>query len=195
MQLPQIRLQSTFAQTAIRTTPAKLEIQQSPADLTIEQPKADLSIERTPSRLTIDQTKAREDVGMISVARKTEMDAQQGHSDLLAGISRRVQEGNEMMRIEDGGNPIASQAKRNLDDTKSFNIGWIPSPGSVKVDYSPSKVEINWKVNKPVVESRMNKPEISYTPGKAEVSLKNHASLKIDFDNLKYIGTNYEQSI
>ncbi|WP_338368149.1 DUF6470 family protein, partial [Enterococcus faecium] len=121
MQLPQIRSQTIFAPTEIRITPAKLEIQQRPADLRIEQPKADLSIERITSTLTIDQTKAREDVGMISVARKTEMDAQQGRSDLLAGISRRIQEGNEMMMIENGGNPIASQAKRNLDHTKPFN--------------------------------------------------------------------------
>ncbi|CAM3979580.1 DUF6470 family protein [Mesobacillus zeae] len=196
MQLPQIRLESTFAQTQIQTTPAVLEIEQPGPEMSMEQPQAELQIERTPSRMTIDQTKAREDMDLKSIRSRIEEAADRGYEDWLAGIARRSQDGDELMMIENRGNPIAEQAKRNSESPLyEFNIGWIPSAGSVKIDYDPGKVEIRAKANKPVISIKANKASVSYTPGKAEVSLKNYPSLKIDFENLKFVGNNYEQSI
>ncbi|WP_210367198.1 DUF6470 family protein [Bacillus sp. REN3] len=196
MQLPQIRLQSTFAQTEINTIQPMLEMEQPKAELAIEQPPAELQINRTPSKLTIDQTKAREDMDLKSISRRIEEAAQQGYEDWLAGLARVSQDGDELMMIENGGNAIAEQAKRNSEPPMlEFNIGWIPSAGSVKIDYDPGRVDLDWKVNKPIIESRINKPIIHYTPGKAEISMKQYPSLKIDFENLKHVGMKYEQSI
>ncbi|WP_079506673.1 DUF6470 family protein [Mesobacillus jeotgali] len=196
MQFPQIRLQSTFGQTDINTYNAKLEIEQPKAELNIQQPHAELDLSRAPSKLTIDQTKAREDMDLKYISRRIEEFAQQGYEDWLTGLARVAQDGDELMMIENGGHPIADQAKRNSESPLlDFNIGWIPSAGGVKIGYDPGKVEINWKVNKPIIESRINKPIANYTPGKVEVSLKEYPSLKIDFENLKYVGINYEQSI
>lgn len=196
MQLPQIRLESRFAQTEINTQNAKLEIEQPQADLGIQQRPAELDINRTPSKLTIDQTKAREDMDLKNISKRIEEFANQGYQDWLSGIARVSQDGDELMMIENGGHPIADQANRNSESPMlDFNIGWIPSAGGVKVGYDPGKVEIDWKVNKPVVESKINKPVIDYSPGQVEVSLKEYPSLKIDFDNLKYVGINYEKSI
>lgn len=196
MQLPQIRLQSTFAQTEINTYKSVLEIEQPKSELSIQQPKAELDIHRTPSRLTIDQTKAREDVDLKHISRRIEEAAQRGYQDWLSGLARVSQDGDEFMMIENGGHPIAAQAQRNSETPMlDFNIGWIPSAGGVKLNYNPGEVDLNWKVNKPIIESKINKPIINYSPGKAEVSLKEYSSLKIDFENLKYVGINYEQSI
>jgi hypothetical protein len=196
MQLPQIRLQSSFAQTEIKTYKAMLEIQQSKADLSIQQPAAELNINRKPSKLNIDQTKAREDIDLKNISKRIEEYSQQGYQDWLSGIARVSQDGDELMMIENEDQPIADQAKRNGESPMfDFNIGWIPSPGGVEIGYDPGEVDINWKVNKPIIDSRINKPAISYTPGKAEVSLKEYPSLKIDFDNLRFVGINYEQSI
>lgn len=196
MQFPQIRLQSTFGQTEINTRPAVQEIEQPKAELNIQQPAAELDVKRTPSRLTIDQTKAREDMDLKHISKRIEEFAQQGYEDWLAGLARLSQDGDELMMIENGGHPIADQAKRNSEHPMlEFNIGWVPSAGSVKVGYVPGKVDINWKVNKPIIESKINKPIYNYTPGKVEVSLKTYPSLKIDFENLKHVGINYEQSI
>lgn len=196
MQFPQIRLESKFGQTEIRTQSSKLEIEQPKAELSIEQPAAELNIDRKPARLTIDQTEARADMDLKPISRRIDEAAQQGYQDWLSGLARVSQDGDELMRIENGGNPIADQAKRNSESPMlDFNIGWIPSAGSVKIGYDPGKVDINWKQNKPLIESRLNKPIINYTPGKAEVRLKQHPSLKIDFANLRHVGINYEQSI
>jgi hypothetical protein len=196
MQLPQIRLQSTFAQTEINTYKSVLEIEQPKSELSIQQPPAELNIYRTPSRLTIDQTKAREDVDLKHISRRIEEAAQRGYQDWLSGLARVSQDGDELMMIENGGDAVAAQAKRNSESPMlEFNIGWIPSAGGVKINYDPGKVEINWQVNKPIIESAINNPNINYTPGKAVVSLKQYPTLKIDFENLKYVGVNYEQSI
>lgn len=196
MNFPQIRLQSTNAQIEIYTQKGNLEMEQPAAELSIQQPPAEMQIDRKPSRLTIDQTQARADVDLKSIFKRTEEVAQFGRQDWLNGIARRAQEGEELMKIENKGNPIAEQAKRHvLRPEHQFNIGWIPSAGSVKISYDPGKVDIHWKVNKPIVESKYNKTIINYTPAKVDVQLKQYPSLQIDFANLKYVGIHYEQTI
>ena len=134
MNFPQIRLETQFARISLKTNYAKVNIQQRNADLSIEQPKAELHIERTPSKLTIDQTQAWEDMDIKHISRRIEEEAQKGRSDVLEGIARRAQEGNDMMKIEHGGNPLPQHAKVNsVKRWKEFNIGWIPSHFSVKM--------------------------------------------------------------
>ncbi|WP_110112535.1 DUF6470 family protein [Bacillus sp. CGMCC 1.16541] len=196
MRLPQIRLESTSAKVNVQTVPAKMEQSQPAADLSIQQPQAEMTIERTPSQLSIDQTKAWEDMDLKHISRRVEEAVDQGHEDWLAGIARRAQEGEDLMRIEDGGNPIPDHAKQNSESpTYDFNIGWIPSPGGVKIGYTPGKVDIRWKTNAPIIQSSINKPVLNYEPGKVNVSMAQYSSLKIDFEHLYYRGTNYEQKI
>ncbi|QFT90647.1 hypothetical protein FIU87_18545 [Bacillus sp. THAF10] len=197
MLFPQIRLQSTSAQTQLHIQKPTQEIQQPKAELSIEQPKPELTINRTPSKLTIDQTQAREDMDLKSVGRRIEEAAQFGYQDWLEGLSRVAQDGNELMRIENGGGAIVRQAKRNSEGPeKQFNIGWIPSHFSVKINYEPSSVDIQWQERRPIIDAQINKPTHHYTPGSTEVKLANYASLDIDFENLRYVGTGgYEQKI
>lgn len=196
MNVPQIRLQSTSASLSIRTTPGRMDIEQPPAELDIQQPQAKMEIERKPSKLTIDQTEARADMDLKSVRRRIEEYSQQGYEDWLAGLARVAQDGDELMMIENGGDAIAAQAKRNSEDPMyEFNIGWIPSAGSVKISYDPGSVKVNIEPQKVVNHSRPQKPNIQYSPAQVDVSLKRYADLQIDFANLKHVGINYEQEI
>ncbi|MBM7570244.1 DUF6470 family protein [Aquibacillus albus] len=196
MQLPQIRLQSQMANIQINQTPAQQSIQQNNAIQTIKQPKADLDIQRTPSKLTIDQTQAWEDMDLKPISRRIEEAAQLGKQAVLKGIARRARQGDELMKIENNGNPIARQAKENgFDEPKQFNIGWIPSAGAVKIDYQPSSVEVNIQPRKPIIESTVQKPNIDYKPGEVDISLKQRNELHIDFINLDLGGANFETTI
>ena len=193
---PQIRLQSTPAKIDIQVQRGSLEMEQKPADLEVEQPKAEMTIERRPSKLTIDQTKAREDVGYKSVPRMIEDAAAEGKQAVLEGIARRGRDARELLQIQNGGNPIASLAKRNSQgETKQFGLGWIPSPNSVQIDYDPGEVTVSVEPKKAVINSTTNKPQINVTPSKVNISLAQYPSLEIDFENLKYVGVNYEQYI
>ncbi len=183
MRIPQIRLESTNAQIGIKTINAVNNISQPKADLSIEQPKADMKINTTPSKLTIDQTQAREDVDLKSIFRRTEEFAQMGYQDLLAGIARRTQQGAELMKIENRSNPISSQAKQNsVKPWKEFGLGFIPSAGSVKIQYDPAKVDIEIEPNKPIINVKVNKPIYEYEPGKVDIYLERRNDLKIDVE-------------
>lgn len=185
MNVPQIRLESNFIKMGLNIEKPKQEIEQPPAIQSIQQPKAILEIDTIPGRLTIDQTKAREDVDLKSVGRRVEEFAQNGYQDWLKGLERRASQGTELMKIENGGNPIASQAKENSEgQPKQFNIGWIPSHNSVKIQYESAKVNIKAQPQKPKIEVEIGKPTHSYTPGKVSTEIIEKNSLSIDFINL-----------
>ncbi|MFY4775078.1 DUF6470 family protein [Metabacillus sp. RGM 3146] len=182
MQIPQIRLESTQGRIGLTTIQPKMEQEQPKADLSIEQPQAELSIETIPAKMTIDTTKARADVDLKSVSRRIAEAAQQGYQDWLSGISRRSNEGEQLMRIEEGGNPIAQQAETNsASPMYDFNIGFVPSAGSVKIDFQPAQVKIDVVPRKPIINVKQNKPILNYEPGKVQVSLDQRPDLKIDF--------------
>jgi hypothetical protein len=196
MNFPQIRMQSTPASIGIKTTPGKLEVETPPPALDIQQPKGKMEIERRPSKLTIDQTEARADMDLKSVRRRIEDFARQGHEDWLAGLARMSQDGDELMRIENGGNAIAEQAKRNSEDPiYDFNIGWIPSAGSVKIQYDPGEVKVNIEPQKVINNTQVVKPHINVSKAQVDISLQKYADLQIDFVNLKHVGVNYEHEI
>ncbi|APH03577.1 DUF6470 family protein [Bacillus weihaiensis] len=182
MNVPQIRMQSISAQISIHTNKAEQSIQQPKAELSIEQPKATLHIETTPSRLTIDQTEAWADMDLKHVSRRIQEAVEKGKQDILEGISRRVQEGEQLKRIENGGNPISEISRsRSGKPPQPINIRFIPSTGSVKIQYEPAKVNIEVQENKPKIEVDINKPIIDFTPGTVEVELERYNDLQIDF--------------
>ncbi|MBO1511745.1 DUF6470 family protein [Metabacillus bambusae] len=183
MKIPQIRLDSTMAQIGIQTNNAVNNIQQPMANLSIEQPKASIQMKTTPSKLTIDQSEARADMDLKSIARRTEEFAQNGKKVWLEGLARRAQQGEALMKIENPGNPIASQAKLNSEKPmKEFGLAFIPSPGSVKINYKPSKLEIDIKQNKPTIDVGVNKPIFDYKKGNVDIYLQRRNELNIDVE-------------
>ncbi|HAQ08201.1 MAG TPA: hypothetical protein DCR24_12025, partial [Bacillus bacterium] len=102
MNIPQIRMESTFAKIGIETSRGELQIEQRHADVNIEQPKAEMMVDRRPPRLTIDQTRAWEDVNLKSVRRMIEDAAQMGYHEVMNTIASKSQEGDELMMIEYG---------------------------------------------------------------------------------------------
>lgn len=185
MQLPQIRMQSQMARISIHQTSGKQEIRQPEASFSIQQPEAKMTIRTTPSKLQIDQTKAWEDMNLMHIFRRIEKFANAGLQGAHEGTARRVQQGDERMRIENKGNPIASQAIQNgFDQMKQLGIKFIPSVFAVKIDYQPSDVSIDVQANKPIIRAEAHQPEHRYTPGNVAVGMKNYRSLDIDFENL-----------
>lgn len=185
MRLPQIRLQSQMAKINITQTPASQQITQRKADMSIKQPSAELSINTTPSKLTIDQTQAWEDLDLMSILKRNTKFANEGSQALFKGMARRARQGKELMRIEQKGDPLITQAVENSSKgKKDINVKFIPSPFSVKTDYRPSEVNISVRQNKPIIQATPRKPEHVYQPGTVNVEMKQDADLQIDFINL-----------
>lgn len=191
MQVPQIRLQSTFIKTGLSIEEPIQKIEQPAAIQTIEQPAAILSIRTTPSKMLIDQTEARADVDLKSVSRRVQEFADKGYQDWLKGMARRARQGRELMEIHRGGNPIAAHAKQNSEGPqKQFNIGWIPSHFSVKIQYEPAVVNVDVKPQQPKIHTEAQKPVHEYIPGDVNVTVLEENSLDIDFVNVNENETN-----
>ena len=184
--VPQLRIQQTSVQIGLNIRQPVQEIKQQQADMTIKQPEADMNFNKRPSRLTIDQTKALADVGIKSVGMVVREAAQKGHGIWSQGLSRVARDGDEMMRIEHGGDPMPRQAKRNGEPpAKEFNVDWIPSHFSVDIDYDPGDLDIQVKVNKPIIDVKPNKPIHNYTPGSTDVFISQEPTIDIRFVNMK----------
>ncbi|MBR3117977.1 DUF6470 family protein [Oceanobacillus profundus] len=185
MQIPQIRMQSQQAQIEIQNTDAKLEISQPQAELNIQQPQAELSIRTTPGKLRIDQTQAWADLNLMHITERNERFAREGKNSLMHGIARRARQGDELMKIENGGDPLINQAIQNSSDPmKSLGIKFIPSHFSVKTSYQPAEVHIDVQTKKPIINATPRSPEFTYEAGNVTTSLKQRQYLKISFTNL-----------
>lgn len=182
MQVPQIRIQSQMAKIQITQTKGKQEIRQPRAELSIQQPPAKITMNTTPSKLQIDQTQAWEDMNLMHIFKRNDKFAQEGMRSVQEGTGRRAAEGTEMMRIENGGNPIASQAITNGNtQMKSLGITFIPSHFSVKTSYQLAEVNIDVQTNKPIIEANPRKVEHHYERGQVDTSMKQYQQLEIDF--------------
>lgn len=185
MQLPQISMQSTSIKTSIQITDPVQKITQPKAVQTIKQPQAIVNMSTTPGKLTIDQTAAWEQMDIKHIFKRTAENAQLGKQKALEGLARRAREGDEMMHIERGGNPIAAQAKEHGKFIqKQTGLGWIPTPFSVKTDYQSANVQFDVQVQKPTIDAQISKPTHDYTPGDVSVSVSQQNSLQINVNNL-----------
>ncbi|GGA18580.1 DUF6470 family protein [Psychrobacillus lasiicapitis] len=182
MNIPKLQINSTKAQIGLNIQKPVQQIEQPSADLDLQQPKAVQTMKTTKPKLSIDTEQARADVDLKSVRKRMEDFAAEGHQAVSEGTVRRAQQGTELMRIENGGNPIASQAKQSgRQHYSSLGIKFIPSQGSVKVNFQPGSVDIQIEPQKVINNTSTNKPIHNYTPGKVKVEMLHHASLTIDW--------------
>jgi len=185
MKVPQIRMQSQLARIDISQQHGEIGLKQPKADLSIEQPKAAMSMETKPAKLTIDQMQAWEEMNLMSTPRLIEKFAQEGQAAALEGMERRATQGGELMRIENDGNLLVSQAVTNAyKEMKRIGLKYIPSPFSVKFDVEPAELHIHTRVNKPIIEARANRPIHHYERGSLQIYMQQYEQLEIDFEHL-----------
>jgi hypothetical protein len=182
MQIPQIRLQQTYAQIGLRITQPVQEIEQKPAGQSIKQVPATMTIERKPSHLDIDQEQLWNELNFKSNSVFSEDMAAFAKQEALEAVAEKAQEGDQLAGIEKKNDAINSiiSAKANPGPAE-FNIGFIPSYGSVKIHFTPTELTIDWKQGGAEIETTQNKPIHNYTPGKTEVYLRQMQDLQIDF--------------
>lgn len=182
MDMPKLQLESTQGKLGLNIQQPVQEIQQPQANLDLEQPAAILEISTTKPELSIDTTEARADLDMMSSIRRTAEVASYSRGQLLEGISRRAGEGDDLMRIENGSNPIPVHAEQSGRQPYSgLGIKFVPSPGSVKISFQPGKANIEAQPQKVINNTKINKPIHNYTPGKVTMETLQYPSLKIDW--------------
>ncbi|MCH7320648.1 DUF6470 family protein [Solibacillus sp. MA9] len=185
MRFPQIEISTTDIRMDYTTTKPQQRIQQPQADLKISQPAATLEINTTNPKLDINQDQLWRDLGMKPTGELIKEYAQIGRQEMLKGISRRVGEGNQMMRSagkDQGRATIQGIAKQNHGPKRAgpYNIKFIPSYNAVKVNITPGTTDINIERNEPKIDVKVNKPIHQYTPGKVTGTIVQRPEVQID---------------
>ncbi|MGE7914508.1 DUF6470 family protein [Lysinibacillus xylanilyticus] len=170
MRLPQIQIRTTDAIIDLDISKPQQYIKQPKATQHIEQPAAVLEINTTRGVLKIDSSQARRDLGLIGPFESSANYAEKGKQEVLQGMARRAREGRQIMENSGKGQGraiIQNIAKQNHGPHRTpFNIKFVPSIGSVKIDYTPGTTDVNIQRREPIIDAKVNKPIHEYTPGK-----------------------------
>ena len=181
MEIPKLNVQTTKGLLGLSTTQPIQRIEQRAATLSIEQPKAVQTFRTTKPQLHIDATQARADVDLKSSMMRWEEVASYSRQSLVEGMGRRASEGSEMMRIENGGNAFTAIAERSWRQMKDLGIKFIPSYGSVKVNFTTGNVDIQTEQQKPIISAQINKATHEYIQGKVTADMIQYPSIDISW--------------
>lgn len=182
MNIPQLQIQTTPAKLVVHTEKAIQEIEQPRAVMEQSQPAAILEISTTRPRLSIDTTAVREDIDMKSVFKRTQEHAHLGRQAALEGIGRRASEGQQLLRIENGGNVIADLAKQNgTPPPASLGIRFVANRTKIQMSIAPGTTNINVTPQQPTLDVQVNKPIHTYIPGKVSGTMEQYSSIQIDW--------------
>ncbi|HBZ81762.1 DUF6470 family protein [Brevibacillus sp. FSL K6-0770] len=182
MQIPKIRLESTFAQLGLNINKPVQEIKQPQAELNLRQVPAKLRIEQARTVLSIDSSQARTNIGIMTSMEFTASLASYGQQKALQAIAEKSQEGDRMMRIYTKENVIASIGREK--GLRMLESGYTPPAAStdegVEIRVESTPVNIHVERNGMSIDPVIKQPELSYKPGKVEPYMIQYNSLKID---------------
>lgn len=185
MRIPQIQITKTDIQMDWNIKDPVQRLRQPKADLNISQPAATLEIHTTDAKLDVDMSQFWKDVGLKPTRDLIAEYAQMGRQEMLKGISRRVGEGRQMMLGAgkgQGAGTIKSIAMQNHGPERPgpYNIKFIPSYQSIKVNITPGTTDVNITRNPPKIDVQVNKPIHDYTPGDVTGTMLVRPDVEID---------------
>ncbi|MEH7342625.1 DUF6470 family protein [Bacillus sp. JJ1532] len=186
MRLPSIQIHATSAKLGIQKTPTTIQMRQPMADMTMRQPHAQIDYQQRDTTIQIDQSEAFADAGLKPISRHIREWAEKGKQQALKATATIAQQGDQMMKIEQGGLVIPQIAKTNSEDPiREFNIGFMPSSASkVRIHYSSGKFQMDVKQQKPIIKIKPNQPVINVNPGKTNIYLKQKSSISFSVPGL-----------
>lgn len=156
-------------------------IAQRKASIVQEQPAAILEMSTTRSQLSIDTTEARADLDLKSIFKRSEEYAQLGKQGVMEGIARRAEEGQQLLRIENGGNMIKELAIKNgTPPPDSIGIRFVGDRSKVKMSFQPGTLSIEAIPQKPRFDVTVQAPVHHYQPGKVTGYMEEWPSIQID---------------
>lgn len=182
MNIPQLQIQTTPGILGLQIEKPIQEIEQPKATIHQEQPAAILEMSTTRSQLSLDTTEVRADIDLKGPLRRGDENAQYGVQQLMEGIARRAQEGQQLMQIENGGNPIIEISKHNANPPPApLGIRFVGDRSKVQMSFQPGTLNINATPQKPVLDVQINKPIHTYTQGKVTGIMEQYPSVQIDW--------------
>lgn len=174
MNVPSINIQSVHGKIGLQSNRPHIQIQQQAADLTINQEHQTLNITKQPSKLTIDQTEAFHAANLKHIYRLNEEFSAKAMNHAAEVTMKYASEGDQLMRIENGGNIVSRLAERNavLYPDREVNIKQMPPPFSVKTNYQPSEIKLQVSSSEPEIKVNRRDPTISIPKWQTDAYIK-----------------------
>ena len=146
-----------------------------------QQPAAILEMSTKRPQLSLDTTEARADLDLKSVFKRTDEYAQLGKQGAMEGAARRAQEGQQLLRIENGGNVIAQLAKQNgTPPPAELAIRFVGDRSKVQTSIQTGTLNIQVTPQKPIFDVTTQSPIHHYTQGKVTGEMEQWQSIQID---------------
>lgn len=163
---------------------AKLEISVKSPAVQVERVKGTYTVDHTYPRLLVDTFDARSSMGMKTALEASRESAAKSMQDAKEGVARIAQEGNSLMRIQDGvtiHDVAVSRVMQRYKENSAFTIGAVPSvpasiswePGMFSIDFNADQLHFNWDTQ--------YKPEYQFTPASIHYKILQLAHCEIEF--------------
>jgi hypothetical protein len=181
MQLPQIRIERTYANIGLNIRKPVQEIEQPKAEMNLRQEPAVLTIQQPRLELSIDSSQARSNIWLMNPMQFSDSNAAYGKSQWLEAVGEMSQEGDVLMRIETKSNAVAELA---VDKGVLLKSGYVPPDASfdegveVRFESKPAVIHVVRRGMRmdPVIHPPVHK----YTPGKVEGYVRQWPKLHIE---------------
>ncbi|MGM0370367.1 MAG: DUF6470 family protein [Bacillota bacterium] len=179
-----VRINQVPGQLNLNITPPKLNLQ--------TKPKANFEMSKKPGRLEIKTRDAKVEISTRQARAALNHKfhkiyskdiAQQGYQEVMQGIAKYAQQGDQLSRIENKGQPLISQAKSNSEDPKR-EIGLKRKPGA-EVKITPGDVQMNYNEGQLNVKFDSFWPQGELDWGKIESYLEPKPQLEIETIDVK----------
>ncbi|MEK3719073.1 DUF6470 family protein [Paenibacillus sp. FSL H8-0034] len=177
--IPQLQIRTENASYSLDTDLGQQQIKQPRPTQEIEQVPAQMDIKQPKGTLEIDQKKAWDALGL---AKNTEVMLRiySGARDVwLQGIAKRVEDGNRMWAIHEGGNAIKEIGQDFRVSFPELDFPGEASYDNVDIHYQAGDPDIQVQEGGAKITARVNAPEVSYDRGKFDFQMLSYA--KIEF--------------
>ncbi|WP_100374054.1 DUF6470 family protein [Bacillus sp. FJAT-45037] len=175
MRLPHLEIQSTNAYIGLSSHRLNMQIKQHQADLQIRQTHTGIiEISTRASQLHIDQTEAFADANLKGPLRLANEFYSSANQQVAEHIRKRRQQGDQMMKIENGFGAFARLAKVNSEKPEGqLRIVQMPrSINSTKIDFQPAEVNIRVPNHQTDIQVNRRDPDIQIPKWQTDTYLR-----------------------
>lgn len=169
MDLPRLTITQRPNILGVEIKKPKMSLETERSTLDIKQKTGDLQIKKDMVKVDVDSYPARYDLGIKNSADMVKEMAQQGREASLTAVGRYVRQGDQLMKLENGGKPLIRQVKEALNsDRKEIGYRWKRGP---KISVKSSKLQMKYKPNYPAVKYKLGDVRGNLDWGKVKISL------------------------
>lgn len=139
----ELQIQQQFGRMGLQIKPFRFELQLSPLNFEIHQEPAKIALEQPAAVLDIDLSPFRESLGYNGIATQLRVFNQDAQATALAGVERRVKEGDELGHIEH--KITLEQVIKEATDFREKDLQLI-STAPIRIHFEQSPVRWNVEV-------------------------------------------------